>query len=738
MGTALSQNVKNGQQLRIAAAPPAIVAGNLVEIGGLGDQAWPVATIDYAANAAAGSLSDAASIVAAAMPGKSRQPAARDKFGNLYVIGTNSSGRLVAYKYSPLGILLTSAILDSGATSINTAQLHQLSSGNFVCVYARAAGALRQLIFDGMLSVLSGPTAIATEFASTNIVYHASCALSGGGFAVAYQSSAGTQTLLTTYSNAGTVVQAAINIQTLASTVAQQAIKLAQLSSGNLICAFRGTMTAGGTGGTGFVVVTVAGAAVAGPTNLSSVSTLGFVELNVLPGFFAIAVANGTNLIAGIYSNAGAVQGTPFSVGNTLNGVTYPQTKLTNDGTVFVVAWFSSAGFGLYATTLTIAGVSGTAISGAGSATLSATTYALDAEVINGELIALAASSATAGQFWLAIGLPDSNLGTGAPYLRTAPTAIGAVAATAGANWPRVMSGGGGLYQAASGPSNQPAIAPTNGDFTAIFIYDQQTTAATFLAIEKVEASAIMGIALADKALGDSSVLVNPGQGEYTSLAVAGTPGTAFNHLNDAPAGSSGVAYNVGVALSGIAQGGGDSGAASDVGYQLGDYRFLSQPLSVVPNSKWIFPLGQAISRADYAAYFNEVGTTYGAGDASTTFNVPDVRGRVFAGADNLGGSAANILNNGASGGFTGGNSSAGIGTTGGEKSHAQTIAELAAHTHPFLSTVLAEAGSATALQSGNTAPLGLQSATGSTGSGDAANVVQPTIVCNVLLRVKV
>lgn len=51
---------------------------------------------------------------------------------------------------------------------------------------------------------------------------------------------------------------------------------------------------------------------------------------------------------------------------------------------------------------------------------------------------------------------------------------------------------------------------------------------------------------------------------------------------------------------------------------------------------------GSAVSRTTYADLFSLVGTTYGVGDNSTTFNVPDMRGRVPLGKDNMGGSAAN------------------------------------------------------------------------------------------------
>lgn len=49
---------------------------------------------------------------------------------------------------------------------------------------------------------------------------------------------------------------------------------------------------------------------------------------------------------------------------------------------------------------------------------------------------------------------------------------------------------------------------------------------------------------------------------------------------------------------------------------------------SSVPNSNFVFPIGQAISRVTYSTLFSLVSTTYGVGDGSTTFNVPDLTGR--------------------------------------------------------------------------------------------------------------
>lgn len=62
------------------------------------------------------------------------------------------------------------------------------------------------------------------------------------------------------------------------------------------------------------------------------------------------------------------------------------------------------------------------------------------------------------------------------------------------------------------------------------------------------------------------------------------------------------------------------------------------------PNSNFVLPAGQCISRTTYATYFALVGTTYGGCDGSTTFAVPDLRGKALYALDNLGGSAAGIL----------------------------------------------------------------------------------------------
>lgn len=43
---------------------------------------------------------------------------------------------------------------------------------------------------------------------------------------------------------------------------------------------------------------------------------------------------------------------------------------------------------------------------------------------------------------------------------------------------------------------------------------------------------------------------------------------------------------------------------------------------------------GQAVSRTTYSALFAEIGTTFGEGDGSTTFNLPDLRSRFIKGKE--------------------------------------------------------------------------------------------------------
>ena len=87
----------------------------------------------------------------------------------------------------------------------------------------------------------------------------------------------------------------------------------------------------------------------------------------------------------------------------------------------------------------------------------------------------------------------------------------------------------------------------------------------------------------------------------------------------------------------------------------------------------WLMCYGQAVSRTEYSALFTALSTTYGSGDGSTTFNIPDLRGRAIAGVDNMGGTAASRLTSTV---LTASNT---LGATGGTQTHTMTSAEIAA-----------------------------------------------------------
>jgi microcystin-dependent protein/phage baseplate assembly protein W len=85
----------------------------------------------------------------------------------------------------------------------------------------------------------------------------------------------------------------------------------------------------------------------------------------------------------------------------------------------------------------------------------------------------------------------------------------------------------------------------------------------------------------------------------------------------------------------------------------------------VIAPSGFLIADGSAVDRILFAGLFAVIGTAFGAGDGSTTFNLPDCRGRAAVGAGQGGGLTDRIL-----------------AAAGGEESHPLTIAELASHTH--------------------------------------------------------
>jgi microcystin-dependent protein len=90
-------------------------------------------------------------------------------------------------------------------------------------------------------------------------------------------------------------------------------------------------------------------------------------------------------------------------------------------------------------------------------------------------------------------------------------------------------------------------------------------------------------------------------------------------------------------------------------------------------DTRFLLADGRAISRATYAAAFALWSTTYGAGNGSTTFNIPDARGRGAVGPDSMGTAA------GAAGRMAANNTR---GASGGAETKTLATSELPSHTH--------------------------------------------------------
>ena len=165
---------------------------------------------------------------------------------------------------------------------------------------------------------------------------------------------------------------------------------------------------------------------------------------------------------------------------------------------------------------------------------------------------------------------------------------------------------------------------------------------------------------------------------------------------------------------------------------------------SAVP-SGWLLCGGQTVSRTQYSGLFLTIGTTYGAGDGSTTFALPDLRGRTIAGEDDMGGTAANRLTSAGSG-----INGVALGAAGGTETHTLTTAQMPSHTHTqnaHSHTIPSDyryynngyyVNQATEPFYGTPVSVSTNSATATnnnTGGGEAHNNVQPTIVLNYIIK---
>ena len=161
-------------------------------------------------------------------------------------------------------------------------------------------------------------------------------------------------------------------------------------------------------------------------------------------------------------------------------------------------------------------------------------------------------------------------------------------------------------------------------------------------------------------------------------------------------------------------------------GRMVGEYVPLAAG-SLPPLCVW--PNGQNLARANYAALFGTLGTVYGAGDGVSTFGVPDIRGRSLFALDNLGGTAASRITSAVSGldgatlGAAGGDQR--IGTHGHTAApHNHTVTD-PGHTHTMLQQVRGTGGA----QQAGSAGQGIQAITPTMDSATTGVTINNTTV---------
>ena len=141
------------------------------------------------------------------------------------------------------------------------------------------------------------------------------------------------------------------------------------------------------------------------------------------------------------------------------------------------------------------------------------------------------------------------------------------------------------------------------------------------------------------------------------------------------------------------------------------------------PNG-WLLCYGQEISRTTYARLFALIGTTFGVGNGTTTFNLPDLRGRLPLGQDDMGGVSANRVTN-AQADIIGGSA--------GAEDHTLSIAEMPAHTH--LCPRVGASGTEALVGSANNPVTTPNTPTFSTGGDGSHNNVQPYLTMNYIIK---
>lgn len=137
-------------------------------------------------------------------------------------------------------------------------------------------------------------------------------------------------------------------------------------------------------------------------------------------------------------------------------------------------------------------------------------------------------------------------------------------------------------------------------------------------------------------------------------------------------------------------------------------------PSATMPDG-WLLCNGQEVSRTGYAALFACIGTAYGVGNGTTTFNLPDRRGRVAVGLDD------------------GQIEFETLGGTGGAKTHTLIIDELPSHNHTL--NAFDPDNPVGGSGDGDHWKIGAGNPIGFTGGDAPHNNLQPYVVANFIIK---
>lgn len=145
----------------------------------------------------------------------------------------------------------------------------------------------------------------------------------------------------------------------------------------------------------------------------------------------------------------------------------------------------------------------------------------------------------------------------------------------------------------------------------------------------------------------------------------------------------------------------------------------IPYPKATAPEN-WLICNGSAISRTDYSELFNAIGTTFGEGDGSTTFNLPNLKGRTIVGLD----AEDTDFNT--------------IGKTLGEKTHTLTVEEMPKHSHSMETPQYYYGESDTgSIYGSNTTTSQFTRNTNTSGNNQPHNNIQPSFIGVYIIKAK-